>query len=75
MLQSSTLRENLIVVNNLSGIVCWSYLFIIIIIIFLMMFFYQPLAQREPNGFTGRLVCPKSVVLVQHQQRTTHLGA
>ena len=51
-IQSSTLQENLINANNLSGIVRWSYLFFFLE----MIFFYQPLSQREPNGFTGHLV-------------------
>ena len=48
-IQSNTLQENLINANNLSGIVSWSYLYLF----FFNDFFYQPLSQREPNGFTG----------------------
>ena len=51
---SSILRDYLINAN-LSGIVRWSYLFFFFLMIF---FFNQPLSQREPNGFTGRLVPP-----------------
>ena len=50
-IQSSTLWENLINANNVSGIVRWSYLFFLF-----EMFFYQPLSQWEPNGLMGHLV-------------------
>jgi len=43
----------LINANNLSGIVRWSYLVLFSLNDF---FFHQPLSQREPSGFTGRLV-------------------
>ena len=40
-----------------------------------MIFFYQPLSQREPNGFTGRLVEYKMLPLEPQHLAPIHTSS
>ena len=58
-IQSSTLRENLINANNLSGIVCWSYLFFFLE----MIFFINCYNNGNPTGSRVIQYITKTLIL------------